>query len=1312
MALLNVIPYETALRRLVHSGICSDEQLCDYTLSQSLRSVAYAVNRASTPIASLSKHCVSSANGIEEDQCASSLRVAGGVSVLCHMCTYSITSHQCQQASIYLSTRLLCDDASAYGEGNERPCCRVAWTDALCSGGTMSYLQRRMEVDRRLALGYLFILAGTMRTVGLGVVNGQRLSSHHADFVQRVLNDVVPRVAVMADTHEGLSRAHCVPPANESKDDSANTMPVAQRSSVFTRPSRLAVEANNAIIHIFHYISGDILSVHHSGEKQSSGCHLVLDRDMPNRLWPAVSVLRSALIRALNWVVQEIVAHIHSAHIANEHREAQATVEVMEGVKSALDAALSRIVKQQEALECSRKRIEQQVGISARDYHATTDMMWANTLRLCIFCKNITGAWIEVQGGIGHTEVLLSDKKVLAFIASLVASVRALEEAETDSQIFYANTALLSAALAAASAAPAPFMQSSLWLADASLTQQMHNAIVHRALRYKDENVQKLGALISQMVLYGSSLSSSTGIVTQSSEQLLELISDGRDAASQCVIRMLSRAVLERPHSLLRSMFHLLQHGDTKTRRNVLDVLSALPQMENDTVYGETISAEQMRPMLHLLAEELLLQIQDEELLVRLEGAKLFAKVWPEDVCRPLLIIALQRDKSFKKQSAARHALQLLLSAHTGSSRVVLLILEESLALLSGVIRTACLTPSTPASILAFSKFHACGSEEDAGDTVKVNVSPRAADPDATSNNNTFSARVIRLALSLFKWWAERVPIWTEACIEPIVRRVLRATTAIEQEFIIRMMAQMSTLCGATVDGASVLVRSCVNLMLCKNDEAQHAALWIEQGPISNPPRSEDGTVMPVVMSGEVKDADRWMYQVLAPLLCLRSCPRRSFACRGVEDMPRAMLDLWDLLWRLLFIPKYRDVLTTDGQRLVLELVCKYSASMILERLSCLEKELMENNRSDALGDSAAWDIRFLCRIGFFCVGSLFSQMRGVFCKNAEKVPPSGGSDEPISESFSVDANYSETELRELLFGVPMVRRWIENTVIPWLLSDNDDSERTPSSFATEMQRLSQSAVDCAALLTLVALNCMEVDTLAISSFMQPLEELAVFYRVQLKHVKKHSAEDESACLSMNYKDLLGKFEFAIHVQKAALNIVRSHPMGRDLICLWFVKYMPQLIELANAACAVSDALKKSDVGLVAVECCHLLFLAVMASGNDKAVVQLQQLPQGTEAGFSSCVLMGLDSGDRSALLSFAVGSARYSCLPHIQSEGVKLLSALLGAAPEMFTDEYTSQSETLQEALAVLNSVALMHTDAKTRSLAVSVLEFIQKGV
>ncbi|KAF8296215.1 hypothetical protein TcYC6_0089250 [Trypanosoma cruzi] len=1292
MQLLDVQPYETALQRLLRAGVCSDDQLHDYHLSQAFRSLAYAVNRASLSVAALlPSHGPPISNeaplsppspGLTSSS-TTNASATGGAVVLFRMCTCALASQASLRTLIYVSTRLLCDEASAFGEGNERPCCTTAWVEALCSPGVRrSFLHKQMGVHRRLTLGYLLLLSGTVRAVTHGCAKGKRLHSHFVQFAQQLLADVVPCVALIADTREATTLADA---AFVDGDDASLRDGTKKELHV---PSLMTVEANNTLLHLFHGIALDVLEVHQHDEKQTTTSRrAVLDRDAPSRIWSVVSILQRALLRALEWVQSEIIWEMSSINSVDPSTKTQAVNETFALVRIALEDGFAQLIKKQETLECSRQAVEKQFGQNSKDYHAISGMMWTNTLRLFFFCRSLSNAWTYIYGGLGEMGVQHTDEQILALIASFVSSVPPFEGEEKEHDVFLAATMLLSGALAAVAAAPAPSMQAALWFSELNLTQQIHNTIVQRGLRYRDENVQKLSALLSRLILYSSSNNSAFRIIADSPDQLLELLSNGRDGASQCVIGVMIRAAVERPHSILPSLFRLLQHGDTNTRRNVLDVLSALPKASDDSAYGGAIAPERMRPVLRLLSEELLLRIQDEELQIRLQSSKLFAKVWPEDVCRSLLKLATQRDRSVKRKSSAQQALRLVVEAHTSDGSVVLLLIQESLTLLGENVPSICATPSTPADILAFATLH-CGTLQDTVESQQVTNS-------STGEEGNINERIIRLVALLGRHWAEGVLNWTKTCILPLLQRAMEARAPLEQELLVRVMSQIAYVCGATNEGLVALSLSCLHIMKPTEEGTNNSTVWLENLTGPSTALSSDASI----------------YQIIAPLLFLRGCPRRIFATFvTVTQMPPPVAEMWEFLWSVLLNPNYREELSLDAQRLILELMCKYNASVMMEQLRHLGSRYMKEGFFSRVDGSIAF---FICRVGFFCIGFLLSQNQALFC--SKEMKSNLGLNEHEAEEREMvgvvataeKEREEEMEFTVLVSGAQMVGRWTEDVVIPWLLSE-DDAGICDVPFPVDFQRLSRSAVECLAIVMIAALNRQAFSDTVTPFVMLPLTQLAQQCRERVNFWKENCSATDALVEWSPSPHLLGRFEFAIHIHQRALNLLRAHPSGRTTIGLYFKHYMPPLIELANAICTAVLRFCKKDIAQVAVESCHALFLAVMASTGASPSLSGGETPKG-RAEPSKSVLMFLDVTDRNALITFAVGSARYSDIPQVQSEGVKLLSALLGAAPEIFVTEANMDEAPLGEALTVLGSVALMHPDAKTRVIAEQVLGVLQ---
>lgn len=372
---------------------------------------------------------------------------------------------------------------------------------------------------------------------------------------------------------------------------------------------------------------------------------------------------------------------------------------------------------------------------------------------------------------------------------------REKEQIQQDWKNFTAELMLLSAASAVAYACPLRDMQQDLWSSNMELTKQIQSLITHRCLRRgggvsgdKREGeahrhhaaihnrISHLGAQLLRSIwsfsLDPSNESSESqeghfmgnkvaalDFLAGTSEQLLDMLktpsllstssSSGaaeaslnfhRDPTALCVIELLSRATLERPHYLIPALFRLLEHGNKETRRNVLEVLSHLPQIplgstsgyiredrlkremeseeENeeevddpkwngkeglDNVSGERANAtegalsdakyhhlmvrqrerrqreykaERLRQVMSTLAQHLLLHLHDEELCLRMQSAHLFSRISPEDVLEPLMNLCLQSDSTGRRYSSATTALKALVEAHAYDAKILLDIAE------------------------------------------------------------------------------------------------------------------------------------------------------------------------------------------------------------------------------------------------------------------------------------------------------------------------------------------------------------------------------------------------------------------------------------------------------------------------------------------------------------------------------------------------------------------------------------------------------------------------------------------------------------
>lgn len=753
-ALMDVVPFEAALHRLLYEKVQRDEQLSSYGVQQAYRGLLYAVRAASLSLNGVgpARHvvdtsvttrggaagCTNSTGANEEESGPETCVVRGWQAVLYRLALAAVRSADDVECAVFLSVRVLCDPASAHGEGNERPCCTAEWVHALLQGlplddASFSHDSRDtrfahlVQTDHRYQLGYLMILSNTLRMVASGRVEGHCLCSDYPELFQGVAKDLLPRIAQCVEASMRDTEERNTASSADKGRDAAASLP----------PSRLSVEFNHALIHVGHWLTVDTLSVHmnaESGEddesaestRRSKKRPLVLDRDQPLCLWGCVTLVRNALRRMLTWLSNEVLQQLHAANggARNTSRRSP-SVALLREVSQQLESSFTDLLKKHEYLLNARFNVARAYdGVVTRDEHSLTEAAWAHTLQTCFLLRNLTGVWVSVHGGLSF-HVLCADqllpgyRDVLMLLASSLLRIPVLEKKREETrEVFLAVDASLCALLALVSAAPTPAQQAELWASDTAVTQQVHALLMQRALRFRDDRVLRLASLLSRAILDAAVQNGAlAGFATDSADQLLELLESDDDAATRCVGELLSVAVAQHPYRMVPALFRLLRHGSGATRRHVLEVLCSLPDLLGETTVlsptssastdqekgevtvesevmtlgsqrrGDTASshaAERRREVLRLLAENLLLQLNDEELCVRMLSSSLFANVHPSDVLQPLLNLCVQRDATGRKQSAAAAALTSVLAAHTDNAVTFVMLLRTAYAYCRG----------------------------------------------------------------------------------------------------------------------------------------------------------------------------------------------------------------------------------------------------------------------------------------------------------------------------------------------------------------------------------------------------------------------------------------------------------------------------------------------------------------------------------------------------------------------------------------------------------------------------------------------------
>lgn len=1374
----DAVPLESALDRLLRARVTCDEQLMDYELSQALRGLFIAAKnpQRTHPLP------VPQQQHLHEN---SGKYCYGREALLYRMSMTAVADVRCLPTVVYLSTRLLCDAASAYGEGNARPCCTAEWTAALSGaafttpGGGRDAFSTHMSVNRRFQLGYYHVVAGTLRSVASGGVSTHRLFSDLAPLVKAIMRDAIPACSIVA----------------EGKADAATA-----EGAAMPGPSRLTVESNNFIIHSAYWLCVDVLDVH-LGDTSRAGKNkvTVLDRDTPRELWGCVTRVRAALLRGFGWIRNEVTAHLRTlrdeqerekreqverlsrnaigednaasgtvvggqARRARARRKASpalhASFALLDAAQKQVDSLLTELLSRQERLSFSRASAVAQYGESAKDVHRVDDAMWGATVRLCLVLQNVAGAWVTALGGLalGQTTsgvVAGTPKALLMYIASCLTRLPPQSNAgstESESTVLPATDALLASVVALAAATPVSFLQAELWGADgcARITREIHGALTQRGLRCRDDRVLQLVSLLMTSIMNtsdgeeaawaGVGAAPPLAIAAETTDQLLEMLSESRDSASHVITGLLTSAVVQRPHVLIPALFRLLQHGSATARRSAMDVLAALPAVvkspggnevsEEDREKGRDCSPlpvvvvpdATLRQTLRLLAEQLLLQLQDEELFARMQSAALFAKVWPEDVVCPLLNLCLQRDPTGKRQSAAKAALVSVLAAHSDSADVVLLLLQEALAILfpdkpgegAGSITDkagAATIPSTeegeaariaivawpakavplsPADIFARAMLYsssAVGEAEDDGPSPPEDAMDTASPPSAAATPSSAAVKAERLnslVAALCRSWsgaamattAGRPHVSAEDHVAPLLLFVKALTDHEAQQFYLRhvngALASLSSLSAqeeggghtAATPGQRAVIQAIHSVLLSPK---RGGTSWLE-------------TVAQFAAPG-AEPSETAVYGLLLPLLCLRACDRAVFASplEPAESDADAVAETVRVLQAALFDAPYRDFFLgrNDLQRVLIEDACKVPPAVHLAQIDVRLSKL----RPVSLVDPEAF---FLARVSVFSVSFYLSTL-----------PWGHSADSPLTARDASSSIGSLADCSRRIAGIVAQ------------LEELGSSSRAAS--------LCRPAIDAAALVTLCSLY--RKDGPAFEAIGKATHEPLV----RLDTTNRMRIEESKAIISPSLPaPPLTREEHAadtcIEVLVRTLAMAQAHPSAALLLRAWLAAYLQPLVALANSSC-VTHAPPPYTMALRSGE---LIFRAVVLSGklslgggSAAAPATTTTTPRvsitgagkdasSAAAAGSASLLSHLGRTDMHALVSFGLGCARFPRSMQIQQIGVRVTAALLGAAPDALVDMDPSPVE---EIFAVLRRAAVMHEDPVARQVAEQVL-------
>ncbi|KAG5493952.1 hypothetical protein JKF63_01784 [Porcisia hertigi] len=1509
--LVDVVPFEPSLQRLLHAKVSTEEQLCSYSLQQAYRGLLYGVRAARltlTGVETVSTHhglAVASINGGAMHSATTDKAVAtmeacvlrGWQAALYRMSLAATRSAADMKCVIFLSTQILCNPATAYGEGNERPCCKDQWTQALLHGLPLrddmrnsadqneldERFSRLVQANRRYQIGFLILLSNTLRMVANGSVESQRLCAEHAELFTGIARVLVPKVAqcVEESLREGVMHA-------AKKADAVGAAPI---------PSRLAVEFNNLVIHCGLWLTTDVLMAHTDanvdaavdgkGEvavktRKQRRRPLVLDGDQPACLWGCVTVVRNALRRGLNWLAMEFDK-------GGSRRAPSPATALLLAVSQQLEQVFADVIKQEELLQNAllnaTREFNSETSLNVRNLK---EMTWVQTLQMCFLVRSLTSVWVAVHGGLGLSTtsthlVLQTNRDVLMLMASTLLRLPASEDSkESERTNFMATDAALGACLALVAAAPTAKQQAQLWSTDSTVTQQIHSLLVQRAFRYRNARVLRLASLLSRAVLDASVCDGAlAGFAADSSDQLLELLENEDDAASRCVGELLCVSILEQPYRLIPALFRMLQHGSACTRRHVLELLSNLPDLVSEQHTAERRASEECltdssapdtvavwtagggksadarrRNVLRLLAENLFLQLQDEELCVRLLSSSLFAKVHPEDVLLPLMNLCVQRDSAGRKQSAALSALTSVLTAHTDTVDTYLLLLQCGyqchLAVMGDTsmgaeiplgtqknvenggnkeIPTAVCrpTPQTPGDILSQALLYSpdsAGVEAPNPSSAPASMSVTAGELDGSSSDahaGSHRRKEAQLQSALLTitdcWVRSAAPCWTYAghsfpLFQFLAREAycgVRHSTAhgigdsgAPDEERVQWAMRYTLRLTATLTGA---LDGCVSPADNALIRALHLrALWdtfFARPPDTEGPPHDLWTRTIYSAGGEDSGnagASSTLHAVLLPLLCLRSCASSMFAAAPLtvleqevepseknddsdeDNISNVLRRLWQVLWHgvtngtdssAAFFAAYPDI-----QRVLLEVLCRFPPRLFFQAWTRWIKtqDACAPTAMTSLDHRMTAQRLFSYRVYLFGISSYLSAA-SVMMTSRQSDPPASAAAPVTGEhrhgsitDFRVVLEYRATLEHLLSVALP---QWLmaEEECVSLTLPAGQQSDVTEATSAANpvrasgqcsnrqavsmRQRLCAAAVDAGAVIGVVGLTPLEslpafsgsptsgdgdasvLYALCDSLLERPLIELAKAYREhESARLKERPIQDDVAS-EAQWTLQLTRFQVCVRIHECMLRAISYHPVdSKGLLLSWFRRFLRSLVELSNAACR-SEAGRGPHNCRVAVDACSLIFHAVLLThklGN--APICASSNATGDTSSAPSPLLLRLAWEEREAIVSFAVGCVRFMASAAVQTAGVRLLSGLLVAAPELFVtaEESGTQATTsmfplspsasascrssfsdahcpLSFAASALRGIALMHADRPTRLLAEEVLQMLEKA-
>ncbi|CAD2214998.1 hypothetical protein AGDE_12663 [Angomonas deanei] len=1002
-----------------------------------------------------------------------------------------------------------------------------------------------------------------------------------------------------------------------------------EKESVKGTPTRLTVELNHFVLHSVHWLTKGLVAA--CGAEGATT--KIIDRDLILQVWGVLGIVKRALGRGLAWVDKEL-------------SEAESPSSVFH---TSFTAIFTELEKNYSNLKVAQLSVEKSVGTGAKDYHTVSDSIWWLSLRLAVFLRDLTEVWMRVHGGlfVAHSTglVLAGNTNVVEYIGALVAQIPMLEKKESESQVFITHMALLSSCFAMLLAAPTPAMRQALWGSNPSVTGQIHAVLMQRCLQYKNPNILQLSSYLStSMLLDGLGKVGNSSLMLSSSQQLLDLLSERRDGASACAIQMLTLAVTTNPHALIPSLFRMLEAGP-EARLNALDVLSSLPDIEeydeedeleerpNDKEERPKLSREKMRELLRILSQNLLLHLADEELVLRVSAGRLFSKVFPEDVVKPLLNISIQTDATGRKQSSAKKALQAVFTAHLLDGEFLCFFLKT-----------------------AYGVVHETGVKESGEETVRPQLSSPAdiyaqsllnAPTDTappTGKEESKEKRISFLVSQLLREWgdqlaSEELEVTT---LSPLYQFTKQLTSFEEQEWFVKYQTEVFSY---------VSLSNVRNATVCVEKVAED---FTELSPDISSQWHQN------ILAGLENLAGMdTVYKVLFPLLCLRACAKHVYTLLLNQDCPPPVKTVYHSVLSAFLEEPFRSYFSAkvDVQRVLLEVLSRFPMEVVLADMA---ERVKEDPRTTLLVDRATIFI-------------LSTQVTSSF----EEAPKPG--DDRAVLLFSHFEPILQSVLQIVMDG------------------KTDRYKNCELKEQAAITKLVESAGDCLAALTMFSVRnkgeMSSQEKLQLVLF-TPLAELSA----TLRNCKKEGK---------SFTDLrvLQQCGFLLHSQLFVVRILQMLQKSSSLYVDWLEMILPTIVELSNSACVYvsgsTEAVSATTETLqnIAVQGCELLFHATMAAGKIEKRDSVQS------------PLLGLSVGSKQALVSFAIGTVRYTKFPLMQEAGVRLLSSLLGAAPELFTEQEESDAA-LREAVSALESVALMHSSTNTRRLADQVLHVLQESL